>query len=192
MVACGAGEGARTLEVHPDSAAASVGVIKVQNAFVLTQPNGPATVSARLFNNGRTAQTLQSVRLSGSLAARLIGPKGARSITVPANGSVLLGGKGNPAATIDTGSESLRDGDVQTAVFLFSATGPVSLPINVTPANGYFKPYGPGSLPATTTPSPSATGTATPTTGAGGTATPGSTDTATPTGTPTGTATPTA
>ncbi|MFC4030220.1 DUF461 domain-containing protein [Streptomyces polygonati] len=181
LAACGAGEGARTLEVHPDSEAVSVGVIKVQNAFVLTQSSGPATVSARLFNNGTTAQTLQSLRLSGSLTARLTGAKGGSSITVPANGSVLLGGKGNPTAVIDSGAEALRDGDVQTAVFLFSGTGPVSLPVNVTPARGYFEAYGPGSLPASATPSPSAS----PST----TATPGSTDTATPTGTPTDTTT---
>jgi hypothetical protein len=180
LAACGAGEGARTLEVHPDSAAASVGVIKVQNAFVLTQPDGPATVSARLFNNGSSAQTLQSVKLGSSLSARLSDAKGAPTVTVPAHGSVLLGGKGNPAATLDTGSESLRDGDMQTAVFQFSSTGPVSLAINVTPAIGYFTPYGPSSLPATT-PSASASPTSTPSPGATApsTSTPTTTDTPT-------------
>ncbi|WP_329134952.1 DUF461 domain-containing protein [Streptomyces sp. NBC_01476] len=184
LAACAAGTDATSLKVEPDSAYASAGVIKVQNAFVLTQADGPATVSARLFNNGSSPQTLQSVQLAGALNARLSGANGGKDVTVPAHGTVLLGGKGNPAAVIDSGQESLRDGDVQTAVFRFSGSGPVSLPINITPSAGYFQPYGPSSLPTTATPSPSDT--ATPTT------TPDSTATPTDTATPTGTATPTA
>lgn len=97
-------------------------------------------------------------------------------------------------ATIDTGSESLRDGDVQTAVFVFSRTGQVAVAINVTPATGYFKPFGPGSLPTTAAPTPSgaATPTGSPAPGATDTATPTGTQTGTPTGTPSGTPTDTA
>lgn len=180
LAACAAGNSAQTLKVEPDSQSATVGDIQVQNAFVLTQPGGPATVSARLFNNGTADQTLQAVQLAGGLSARLSGADGGGTITVPAHGTVLLGGKGNPAATIDSGSESLRDGDVQNAVFNFSTTGAVALPVNVTPAAGFFEPYGPSSLPTTAVPLPTDTATAAPT------------DTATPTGTATATPTDTA
>lgn len=178
LAACAAGNSAETLKIQPDSPSVTVGDIQVQNAFVLTQPNGPATVSARLFNNGATDQTLQSVQLAGSMNASLSGADGGGTVTVPARGSVLLGGKGNPAAAIDSGSEALRDGDVQNAVFVFSSTGPVALPINVTPATGYFQQYGPTSVPTTAAPTPTAvptveaTATATATAGAPATAAP--------------------
>jgi len=179
--ACAAGNDAETYKIKNDSDAGSAGDVKVQNAFVLTDPTGPATVTARLFNNGSSAQNLQAVQVGGSATARLTGPKGGSTITVPAHSSLLLGGKGNPAAVLTTGGEDLRDGDVQNAVFTFSGTGPVKMQINVTPASSYFEPYGPGSLPTTAAPSP--TDTATPTT------TPSSTST--PTGTPSSTSTPT-
>lgn len=148
--ACAAGNDAATLEVQPDSASASAGSVKVQNAFVLTQDNGPAAISARLFNNGAGDQTLQSVQLAGGGSATLTAADGGPTVTIPAHGSVLLGGRGNPAAVLDTGNESLRDGDVQQTVFTFSSSGPVSVQSNVVPAAGFFAPYGPASASATT------------------------------------------
>jgi hypothetical protein len=193
LAACAAGNDAATLKIRADSASATVGVIKVLNAYVLTDTDGPAAVTARLFNNGSTDQTLQSVKLGNSTTALLAGADGAKNITVPAHGSVLLGGKGNPTATVDTSTESFQDGDVQNAVFTFSTTGAVPIQINVTPATGFFESYGPSSLPTSASPSPSASAspsasttpssTATPT----GTATPTDTGTATPTGTATAT-----
>jgi hypothetical protein len=166
LAACASGNDSQTLGIHPDSQATAKGDIKVQNAYVLTQAGGPATVSARLFNNGSADQTLDSVRIAGTLTASLSDPNGGQTVTVPAHGSVLLGGTGNPSAVLDTGSESLRDGDVQSAVFTFSSTGQVALPVNVTPATGYLEPYGPSSLPTTAPPYPTAT---TPTATPGGT-----------------------
>lgn len=192
--ACTAGSDAPTLQIRPNSAEGSAGSVKVQNAFVLTQPNGPASVTARLFNNGSTDQTLQSVQLAGGLSATLSGANGATDIVVPAHGSVLLGGQGNPTAAVQTGAQTLRDGDVQQAVFTFSGSGPVTLQISVSPAVGYLAPYGPGSLPTTAAPLPSPS--ATPTTGAPGstpTTSPGTKPTtkpATPTTKPTATKTP--
>lgn len=179
LAACGAGNEAQTLKVEPDSQSASKGDIQVQNAFVLTQPNGPASVTARLFNNGNADQTLQAVQLSGGQSAQLSGADGGGTVTVPAHGTVLLGGKGNPTAVVGGGAEALRDGDVQNAVFQFSAAGAVALPVQVQPATGYLEPFGPGTLPTTAAPSPSAT----PTTPPSGTATP----TSTPSGTATAT-----
>lgn len=184
LAACAAGNRAQTLGITPDSQARTVGDIQVENAYVLTQAGGPATVTARLYNNGPNDQTLQALRLAGGISAQLTAAGGG-AITIPAHGTVLLGGKGNPSAAISTGAESLRDGDVQNAVFNFSRTGAVTLPLQVTPARGFFAPFGPSSLPTTAAPTntPTNTATATPT------ATPGST--ATPTGTATATATPT-
>ncbi len=161
--ACSAGNDAQTNEIHPNSFSGSAGNAKVQSAFVLTDPSGPATVSARLFNNGSTEQTLTSVQIDGAGGAQLLGANGGSTITIPAHGSVLLGGQGNPAAVLSGAGEGLRDGDVQDAVFTFSGAGAVKTPISVTPAAGYFEPYGPGSAPTTPAPAPSdATSTVTP------------------------------
>lgn len=180
LAACGAGDKAETLQVEPDSAATSKGDIQVQNAFVLTQPNGPATVTARLFNNGTSDQTLDGVKLSGGQSAQLTDTKGAGtgSITVPAHGTVLLGGEGNPSAVVSGGSESLRDGDVQNTVFVFSGAGAVSLPVGVLPARSYLAPYGPASVPTTEAPTPTSSPTATSTGTSSPTSSPTSTDTA--------------
>ncbi|WP_329366179.1 DUF461 domain-containing protein [Streptomyces sp. NBC_00669] len=167
--ACSAGNDAATLEVHPDSDSGSTGNVKVQNAFVLTDPSGPATLTARLFNNGSSAQSLQSVQIGGTTMATLKGAHGGSTISVPAHGSVLIGGKGNPAAVLPGRNEALRDGDVQNAVFSFSSSGAVKMEVNVTPASSYFAPYGPGSLPTTTAPT-------TPSTGSTPTGSPGSSD----------------
>lgn len=172
LTACAAGSSSQTLHIKPNNAEVTKGSIQVQNAWVLTQASGPATVSARLFNNGASTQTLQAVQIAGGLVATLKDKNGGSTVTVPAHGTVLLGGQGNPAAVLNSGAETLRNGDVQNAVFVFSSSGAVSLPINVTPAAGFFEPYGPGSLAPSTPPSPTATP---------GTTTPGST--ATPTGT---------
>ena len=182
--ACAAGDDAQTLQIQPDNSSTHTGDVKVQNAYVLTDPNGPANVTARLFNNTSTDQTLQSVQLAGGITATLSGADGSGSVVVPANSSVLLGGQGNPAAVITAGDESLRDGDVQQAVFTFSGAGPVSLPVMVSPAVGYLQPYGPSSVPTTAAPT-----TAAPTTSAP--AQPGSSATPTNGATPGSGATPT-
>jgi copper(I)-binding protein len=160
LAACGVGSDAQTLEVKPDNAATSVGVVKVQNASVITQPKrdakGPAVVSATLFNNGRTDQVLESVTLPGTgQKAELHAAKGNGPVTVPAGGSVLLGGKGHPTAVLASGRDAVSDGDVQPVVFTFSKTGDVKLDTFVVPALHYFSGYGPDALP-TPSQSPSA------------------------------------
>ncbi|MFI1097793.1 DUF461 domain-containing protein [Streptomyces sp. NPDC020917] len=177
--ACAAGNDAQTLEVKPDSAASSTGNVKVQNAFVLTDPTGPASVTARVFNNGAAPQALQSIALAGTVSATLKAADGSSTVVIPPHGSLLLGGKGNPSAIIEAGGESLRNGDVQQATFTFSQAGALSLPVSVVPAVSYFQPYGPSSTPGTATPLP--TGTTTPTTKPNTPATPTTPATATPT-----------
>ncbi|MFF5499978.1 DUF461 domain-containing protein [Streptomyces aquilus] len=172
LAACGAGNNAQTLEIKPDNAATSVGDIKVQNALVITQPDsqstGPAVISATLFNSGTSAQTLDAITVAGvSGPAELTPAKGKGKLTVPAGGSLVLGGEGNASAVLSGSREGLKDGAAQKVTFSFSKTGDVSLQAFIVPAKSYFEKWGPTELPSTpaeTSPSPSesATGSATP------------------------------
>ncbi|GAA2465574.1 DUF461 domain-containing protein [Streptomyces lavendulocolor] len=162
LSACGAGNDAQTLGVKPDNAATSVGTVKVQNAVVITQPKpdaeGPAVVSAMLFNNGAKAETLEAIELPGSkLPVKLTAAGGSGPITVPAGGSVLIGGKNNASAVIEQGREAAKNGDVQEVVFKLSETGDVRLKAFVVPATSYFAGYGPEEVPQKPAEQPSST-----------------------------------
>ncbi|MEV1020483.1 DUF461 domain-containing protein [Streptomyces sp. NPDC050264] len=165
LAACGAGNDAQTLQVKPDNAEASVGDIKVQNATVITQPDrtskGPAVVTATLFNNGTTEQTLDSITVDGvDKTAKLTDAKGGSTIKVPAGGSVVLGGKDNASAELPNSRTAVLDGNAQPITFTFSKTGAVKLKAFVVPAESYFSKWGPSKAPATpsasTTSSPNA------------------------------------
>ncbi|WP_406094216.1 DUF461 domain-containing protein [Streptomyces sp. NBC_01013] len=152
LSACGAGKDAQTLGVRPDNAATSSGDIQIQNANVVTQPErdaeGPAVVTATLFNNGPTAETLDAITLQGSSGSvKLHAAKGSGPVVVPAGGQVILGGAGNAAAVIDNGHEATQVGNVQPLVFKLSRTGAISIGASVVPANSFFKGFGPSSLP---------------------------------------------
>ncbi|MFJ6697082.1 DUF461 domain-containing protein [Streptomyces sp. NPDC091272] len=190
LAACGAGNDAQTLEVKPDNAAISVdnGEIKIQNATVITQPRekakgnavgtGPAVVAATVFNNGGKPQTIDAIKLGGSSAqVKLTPAKGATGgaagkITVPAGGSVVIGGKDNASAVVENGREAAQNGNAQPVTFSFSQTGNVTLRAFVVPATGHFEGFGPEKVPTTPSGAPSASATGSPT--------------GTPTGTPTG------
>ncbi|MFI6936582.1 copper chaperone PCu(A)C [Streptomyces sp. NPDC050287] len=153
LAACGAGNDAQTLQIKPDNAATTVGPIKLQNIVVITQPNspakGPAVISGTVFNNGDTPQTLDSVSVAGGGAAKITPAKGKGRLTVPAGGSVILGGKGNPSAAINDLGRSVKDGNAQKVTFTFSETGEVSLSAFVVPADHYFTKWGPSAVPST-------------------------------------------
>ncbi|MEU5438628.1 DUF461 domain-containing protein [Streptomyces sp. NPDC020719] len=163
LAACSAGNDAQTLEVKPDNAAVKVGDIKIQNATVLTQPKadaaGPAVITATIFNNGDKAQTLDAVKLSASGAAVKLSPaKGQSALTVPAHGSLLLGGKDNASAVVENGKEAARNGDAQPVTFQLSTAGEVTLRAYVIPATSYFEGYGPSELPKPPAATPGAPG----------------------------------
>ncbi|RZB18159.1 DUF461 domain-containing protein [Streptomyces sp. F001] len=151
LAACGAGNNAQTLEIKPDNAATSVGDIKIQNAVVITQPDpeatGPAVISATVFNSGRTAQTLDSITVDGAGTAKISPASGTGTLSVPAGGSVVIGGKNNASAVLSS-AEGLTDGNAQKVTFSFSQTGAVSLRAFVVPAEGYFSSWGPTEVPA--------------------------------------------
>ncbi|MGW0754597.1 DUF461 domain-containing protein [Streptomyces sp. NPDC002587] len=167
LAACGAGNDAQTLQIKPDNASVTKGEIQVQNALVITQgekdKKGPAAVSATLFNSGTKAQTLDGITLAGGKGKVVLkAAEGTGKVTVPAGGSVVLGGKGNASAVIEGGSEAAKDGDLQGVVFQLSSTGDVALEAVVVPATGYYAPYGPTAAPAPaagSTPSGSPSGT---------------------------------
>ncbi|MET7616993.1 DUF461 domain-containing protein [Streptomyces sp. NPDC005408] len=153
LSACGAGMDAQTLGVRPDNAATTVDTIKIQNAAVITQPTadaeGPAVVSATVFNTGSEPQTLDAITLPGlSAPVKLSAAKGSGSITVPALGSIIIGGAGNASAVIEKGQGvSKNTGGVQDVLFRFSDTGDVKMQALVVPAKSYFEGYGPSTLP---------------------------------------------
>ncbi|MFE9922265.1 DUF461 domain-containing protein [Streptomyces sp. NPDC005774] len=151
LSACAAGNNAQTLQVQPDNAATTVDNIKVQNAIVVTQPDlestGPAVVSATLFNEGSTDQTLESVTLPGTGKTAELTPAEGGSLTVPAGGRLILGGEGNASAVLSSSRESVQDGNAQPVTFTFSETGDVSLRAFVYPAESFFTGWGPSGIP---------------------------------------------
>ncbi|QOV37467.1 DUF461 domain-containing protein [Streptomyces ferrugineus] len=167
LAACAAGNNAQTLEIQPDHAATTVGDIKIQNAVVITQPDlestGPAAIAATLFNSGRTAQTLDAIEVAGVGKAAELKPAKGGSLTIPAGGSLIIGGKDNAAAVLPSSREAVQDGNAQKITFTFSKTGDVSLRAFVVPAEHYFESWGPSEVPAvpgaTASPSGSPTGT---------------------------------
>lgn len=151
LAACGAGNDAQTLEVKPDNAATTVGDIKIQNALVITQPDaaskGPAVISATLFNNGITPQTLDSVKVGGDGVAQITPATGSGKLTIPAGGQVVLGGEGNASAALSDPGTAVKDGNAQPVTFTFSKTGDVQLRAFVVPAESYFSKWGPSNIP---------------------------------------------
>ncbi len=152
LAACAAGHDAQTLQIRPDNAATSVGPIKVQNAVVVTQPGtrteGPAVVIATLFNTGKTDQTLDAISVEGDGTAQITPAQGSGKLTIPAHGSVIIGGKGNASAALPNPGSGLKDGNAQKVTFTFSQTGDVSLRALVVPAEGDFDKWGPSNIPA--------------------------------------------
>ncbi|GGV48305.1 DUF461 domain-containing protein [Streptomyces griseoflavus] len=151
LSACAAGNNAQTLQIQPDNASTTAGDIKVQNAIVVTQPDlestGPAVISATLFNEGRTDQTLESVTLPGTGKTAELSPAEGGSLTVPAGGSLILGGEGNASAVLPSSREAVQDGNAQPVTFTFSETGEVSLRAIVYPAESFFEKWGPSNMP---------------------------------------------
>ncbi|KAF4406649.1 MULTISPECIES: DUF461 domain-containing protein [Streptomyces] len=149
LSACGAGNDAATNQVRPDNAAVTVEDIRIQNANVITQPEGgegSSVVSAKVFNNGDRDQTIESVAVPGSGGEAELSPaKGSGPITVPAGGSVLLGGEGNASVQL---RQDVEPGAVQPLVFKLSETGDVRIEALVVPSEGPYKSFGPSSEPS--------------------------------------------
>ncbi|WP_203181708.1 DUF461 domain-containing protein [Streptomyces pratensis] len=163
LSACGAGNDAQTLQVRPDNAATAVDSIKIQNLNIITQPEpdaeGPAVISATLFNDGTKREVVERVTLPGTdTTVELKAAKGKGPLVVPAGGRVVIGGKNNASAVIENGRQAGAAGNVQTVAFTFSETGEIELGAAIVPATGFFEDFGPSALPsAKPTPSDSET-----------------------------------
>jgi hypothetical protein len=138
-------------------------------------------VSATVFNNGTTPQTLDSVKIGGDGVAQITPAKGGGKLTIPAGGHVVLGGEGNASAALTNPGAAVKDGNAQPITFTFSKTGDVKLRAFVVPAESYFSKWGPTNIPAA--PGATATGSATPSKSPK--ASPSDSATGTATGTPT-------
>ncbi|GGN26132.1 DUF461 domain-containing protein [Streptomyces fuscichromogenes] len=152
LSACGAGNNSQTLEIQPDSAATSVGTIKVQNATVITQPDltstGPAVVTATIFNTGTEPETLQSIVVAGTGKTAELHATKSQPLTIQGGGRLILGGTGNASAVLASSREAITDGNAQKITFTFSKTGDVSLRAFVVPAESYFTGWGPSAVPS--------------------------------------------
>lgn len=164
LSACGAGSDAQTLQIEPNSAATSLGHIKIQDVNIVTVPgrSGTAAVTARIFNNGSTPEKLKSISVQGagtrvqlspgegkSKSETAGGSGGGKALTVPAGGSLALGGKGDASAQLTGASpKSVRNGNAQPVTFDLSRTGEVRLRAAVLPATGELKGAGPSVQPS--------------------------------------------
>ncbi|OEV27595.1 hypothetical protein AN219_22445 [Streptomyces nanshensis] len=168
LSACAAGHDAETLEIKPDNAATSVGSVKVQNVNIITPDSGPgpSAVTARIFNEGSKDETLTAITVKGAGARVKLRPaKGEQKLTVPAGGSLALGGKGNASAELpEAGAGAVQDGNAQPISFDLSRTGKVTLRATVVPAHGDYKHFGPtvAPSPSTTSATPSGSPTSSP------------------------------
>ena len=182
IAGCEAGNGAPTLEFHAASAGAQTVVngIRITNVFVLGAPSGaslPAGSSASLFlslfNDGATADTLQSV--SAPAAAASVTLDGG-TVPLPSETPVNLTGP-QPSAVLNNLSAPLSSGGYVAVTLQFKNAGPVTLQVPVEPQSYYWSTYSPApsapaSAPAsspaatpgtTVAPNPTVTPSATPT-----------------------------
>lgn len=180
LSACAVGNDAASLQVKPDSAATTVGDIEIQNAVVIvgSGSNDAVGVSAALVNNGTKPQTLRSVQIGGVAAPLALSTANSNNgtggtIIVPPGNSVLLGGPGNPAATVQGDAASLRGsvGNNQRVTFTFSRTGAVPITALTVAAENYYESFGPTPKPSPSrAASPSAPANGSPSAGASGSA----------------------
>ncbi|MGW2252177.1 DUF461 domain-containing protein [Kitasatospora sp. NPDC001660] len=190
LSSCAAGNQPDTLQIKPDSAAATLGTnVRLNNIVVVTgtdtsgDSTGPANVTVNISNTGADPVELQSITVGNGATATFADPAGAplTSIVVPAGSAVLLGGAGNPSAKV--ASVGVTVGGVVPTSFAFKDGQKVDVQAGVSPDKGLFKGYGPTAAPTATpaaVPSKSATpgtvsttpGVSAPATGATGAATP--------------------
>ncbi|MCU7824064.1 DUF461 domain-containing protein [Kitasatospora sp. DSM 101779] len=198
LSACAAGNQAETLQIKPDNAATSVGQnLRLNNVLLVTAKGassdeaGPVNLTVNIANTGSAPEVLQSVSVEGAGTATFTDGKGAdvSEIVIPAGGSVLIGGEGQPAAHL--ASAKLPLGGYADTDFTFKTAGKVGLPVGVVPATGLYASFGPKAPEATAKPSasasasasPSATATGSPSASASGSATAGATATGSATAT---------
>jgi copper(I)-binding protein len=162
IAGCEAGNGAPTLEFHAASAGAQTVVngIRITNVFVLGAPSGstlPAGSSAglfmSLFNDGQSADSLESVSAAGASSVTLNGGTVALPSEVPVN---LTGPQ--PSAVLTNLSAPLASGGYIKVTLQFKNAGPVKLDVPVEPQSYYWSTFSPApAAPAASTPAAAST-----------------------------------
>ncbi|MFF2143345.1 DUF461 domain-containing protein [Kitasatospora sp. NPDC058190] len=154
LSSCAAGNTPDTLQIKPDNAAATVGTnLRLNNIVVVTgvgtsgDYTGPANVVVNISNTADTAAELQSITV-GTSSATFADAAGAplSSIVVPAGGSVVIGGQGNPSASL--AAASVHIGGFAPTTFAFKDGQKVDAQAGVSPdsgenGRGLYKGFGP-------------------------------------------------
>ncbi|WP_340560404.1 DUF461 domain-containing protein [Streptomyces sp. GSL17-111] len=154
LAGCGAGFDAGTNQVRPDNVQERVGNIELQNVTVITSEDadGPASVTARIFNGGDEDETLGGISFSsdGGTGSFVLSAADGGSLTVPAGGHLMLGGEGNASAVVqNAGEQDITDGEAQKLTFELSATGDIDIRALVFPEDVItYDQWGPSAAPS--------------------------------------------
>ncbi|WP_431780967.1 DUF461 domain-containing protein [Streptomyces chumphonensis] len=154
LAGCGAGFDAGTNQIRPDNVLKRVGDIQLQNVTVITSEDadGPASVTARIFNGGDEDETLGGIsfRSDGGTGSFVLSPADGGSLTVPAGGHLMLGGEGNASAVVqNAGEQDITDGEAQQLTFELSATGDIDVRALVFPQEDItYDEWGPSEAPS--------------------------------------------
>ncbi|MBV2154651.1 DUF461 domain-containing protein [Kitasatospora sp. SUK 42] len=151
LSSCAAGNTPDTLQIKPDNAAATIGTnLRLNNIVIVTgagttgDHTGPANVVLNIANTANTPAELQSITVGDNAApATFEDAAGAplSTIVVPAGGSVVIGGQGNPSAT--AASASVHIGGFAKTVFTFKDGQKVETQAAVSPDASLYKGFGP-------------------------------------------------
>ncbi|MBS2962322.1 hypothetical protein KGA66_04640 [Actinocrinis puniceicyclus] len=177
--ACGAGFNAASTQVKPNSGNGATGALKVNNVWVVLDPNsGNAEVIGSVSNGGTTDVNWPDVQVNGASAQIVPGGAGgsaaASAPASPATGiaagdAVNFGQPGQPQIQLPGGGLTL--GDLTQVTFSFGAAGSVTVPAQIEPNSGNFAAYDPN--PASPSASASASTSARATASATASASPG-------------------
>jgi copper(I)-binding protein len=185
VAGCEAGNDAPTLEYHAAAFGAQTvfNEIRITNAFVLGAPVGstvPAGSSAGMFvsfyNGGGSSDTLLSVKAAGAASVSL--PGGTVALPVDAAPVNLTGPQ--PKVVLENLSSALRGGSSIPVIFDFEHAGPVTLQVPVEAQSFQWATFSPPAATSSATPSDSGSASATPTDSGSATGTATATATATP------------
>ncbi|WP_219092342.1 DUF461 domain-containing protein [Streptomyces sp. JJ38] len=153
LAGCGAGFEAGTSQVRPDTPSEQVGDIALQNVLVITSEDGegPAGVTATIFNNGDKAETLRGITFAapGGDGSFELSPAEGDDLTVPAGGRLVLGGEGHASAVVEgEAAQEIHDGEAQQLTFELSSTGDIDIKALVFPSDqDHYAPWGPSPAP---------------------------------------------
>jgi len=189
---CSAGFNNASQQINPNTGAGSVGSIKINNVWVVTDPNtGNAEIVAAVANTGQSTDTLERVTATNVLAT-VSGQDASEattgisvsgdSVAIPGGQSVSFGQSAQPE--LELADVNFAPGLLSQVTFTFEQAGTVTVTAQIQPnSTGLFKEYNPDAgitptaVPTTAAPTPTGTATGTPTATVTATGTPSATPT---------------